>query len=123
MENPASTPDQRADAAIEYVTKYRRLLEPGLSQDEDGDFIRLREIALTYNIPSRLASRFKSRNASITVSGRNLWLATKYSGLDPESNENGRGSTGALTDNFLVSTDGFGLPLQRRVSIILNFGF
>jgi TonB-dependent starch-binding outer membrane protein SusC len=123
MENPASTPEQRADAAIKYVTKHRRLLEPGLHQAEDGDFIRLREIALTYNIPAGLASRLKSRNASITLSGRNLWLATKYSGLDPESNENGRGSTGALTDNFLVSTDGFGLPLQRRVSLILNFGF
>ena len=123
LENPASTAEQRVAAAEKYIKHNRRLLEPGLHQAEDGDFIRLREIALTYNIPSRLASRLKSRNASVTVSGRNLWLATKYSGLDPESNENGRGSTGALTDNFLVSTDGFGLPLQRRVSLIINLGF
>lgn len=123
MENPLSTPEQRVAAAEKYIKNNRRLLEPGLHQAEDGDFIRLREIALTYNIPSRLVSRFKSRNASITLSGRNLWLATKYSGLDPESNENGRGSSGALTDNFLVSTDGFGLPLQKRFSLIFNLGF
>lgn len=123
LENPASTPEQRVEAAERYITKHRRLLEPGLHQAEDGDFIRLREIALTYNVPARLASRLRSRNASVTVSGRNLWLATKYSGLDPESNENGRGSTQGADANFLVSTDGFGLPLQRRVSLIFNLGF
>jgi len=123
MENPASTAEQRVAAAELYITKYRRLLEPGLHQAEDGDFIRLREIALTYNIPASLAARLKSRSASLTLSGRNLWLATKYSGLDPESNENGRGSVGGADANFLVSTDGFGLPLQRRVSLILNLSF
>jgi hypothetical protein len=121
--NPASTPDQRVDAANKYITEYRRLLEPGLNQAEDGDFVRLREIALTYNLPNGFVQKFGVSGGNVTVSGRNLWLATKYSGLDPESNENGRGSTGALTDNFLVSTDGFGLPLQRRVSLIVNLNF
>jgi|GEM_PF-6109541 len=50
-----------------------------------------------------------------------MW--TKYPGLDPESNENGRGSTGTLADNFQNATDGFGLPIPRRVSLALNLGF
>lgn len=123
LNNPASTAEQRLNAANLYITKHRRLLEPGLHQAEDGDFVRLREIALTYNLPSGLLGRFGANGGNVTLSGRNLWLATKYSGLDPESNENGRGSTGALTDNFLVSTDGFGLPLQRRVSLVVNLNF
>jgi hypothetical protein len=123
MNNPASTAEQRLEAANKYITKHRRLLEPGLHQAEDGDFVRLREIALTYNLPGSLLSRFGVGSGNVTLSGRNLWLATKYSGLDPESNENGRGSTGALTDNFLVSTDGFGLPLQRRVALVVNLNF
>ncbi len=123
LNNPASTPEQRLEAADKYIQKYRRLLEPGLHQAEDGDFVRLRELALTYTLPASLLSRLGTKGGNVTLSGRNLWLATKYSGLDPESNENGRGSTGALTDNFLVSTDGFGLPLQRRVSLIVNLNF
>ncbi|WP_411280486.1 TonB-dependent receptor domain-containing protein, partial [Gemmatimonas sp.] len=123
MENPASTPEQRVAAATEYITKYRRLLEPGLNQGQNGSFLRWREIAVTYDLGADAAKRIGFRNANITLAGRNVFMWTKYPGQDPESNENGRGSTGTLADNFQNATDGFGLPIPRRVSIALNLGF
>ena len=123
MQNPASTPEQRVTAATEYITKYRRLLEPGLNQAQDGSFLRWRELAITYDLGTTAAQRLSLRNASITLAGRNIFMWTKYPGLDPESNENGRGSVGTLADNFQNATDGFGLPIPRRYSLAINISF
>lgn len=123
MQNPASSAEERVAAATEYITKYRRLLEPGLNQAQDGSFLRWRELALTYDLATSTATKLGFRNASITLAGRNILMWTRYPGLDPESNENGRGSSNTLADNFQNATDGFGLPIPRRVSIALNLGF
>lgn len=123
MQNPASTPEQRVAAATEYITTYRRLLEPGLNQGQSGDFLRWRELAVTYNLGADKAKKIGFRDASLTLSGRNIFLWTRYPGQDPESNENGRGSVGTLADNFQNATDGFGLPIPRRFSIALNLNF
>lgn len=123
MANPASTPEQRLKAAEEYVFKYRRLLEPGLHQHEPGDFTRLREVSLTWIANPDFAARIGARRFSITASGRNLLLWTKYSGMDPESNAIGRGVGSALEQNFLDSTDAFGIPMPRRFSLTFNYGF
>lgn len=123
MQNPASTPEQRVAAAETYIRGYRRLLEPGLYQGQNGNFVRWRELAVTYDFGANLAGKLGFRNASMTVAGRNIFMWTKYPGLDPESNENGRGSVGTLADNFQNATDGFGLPIPRRISIALNLNF
>ncbi len=120
--NPASTAQQRVDAAQEYVTKYRRLLEPGLNQGQDGTFMRLRELALTYDFSPTLASKVGARTLSMTASGRNLLLWTKYPGVDPETNAIDR-SASTLDQNFLASTEAFGVPIPRRFSFALNLGF
>ncbi|HYW49649.1 MAG TPA: TonB-dependent receptor, partial [Gemmatimonadaceae bacterium] len=120
--NPASTPEQRVAAANLYVTKYRRLLEPGLNQGQDGTFMRLRELALTYDFSPTLASKLGARTLSMTASGRNLLLWTKYPGVDPEVNAIDR-SVSTLDQNFLTSTEAFGVPIPRRYSFSVNFGF
>lgn len=120
--NPASTPEARVAAAQLYVTKYRRLLEPGLNQGQDGTFMRLRELALTYDVSPTLASKLGARTMSITASGRNLLLWTKYPGVDPEVNAIDR-SASTLDQNFLASTEAFGVPVPRRFSFAVNFGF
>lgn len=53
---------------------------------EDGSFVKLREIALRYTLPSELAGRLGAGSASIRIAGRNLYTWTDYSGLDPEVN-------------------------------------
>lgn len=121
--NPASTPEQRLAAAEKYVFEYRRLLEPGLHQHQRGDFTRLREVAVTWTAPEALAARTGAKSLSVTLSGRNLAIWTKYPGMDPEANAIGRGIGGALDQNFLDSTDAFGLPIPRRFSLAINYGF
>lgn len=49
---------------------------------EDGSFIRLDNITLTYNIPVQNINFVK--NAAVTLSGENLFTITDYTGLDPE---------------------------------------
>ena len=52
---------------------------------ESGDFIRLKNISLTYNLPDDL---IKGINASLMIGANNLWTITNYGGIDPESYSN-----------------------------------
>jgi TonB-linked SusC/RagA family outer membrane protein len=49
---------------------------------EKGDFVKLDNVTLGYTLKFNQSKYF--RNARIYVSGRNLLVITKYSGLDPE---------------------------------------
>jgi len=53
---------------------------------DNGQFWRLREVSATVTLPSRVATQIKARDASLTLSGRNLHVWTKYTGTDPEAN-------------------------------------
>ena len=50
---------------------------------EDGDFLRLQNVTVGYTVNLRQLVR-RSTSARFYVSGDNLFLTTKYSGLDPE---------------------------------------
>jgi TonB-linked SusC/RagA family outer membrane protein len=82
---------------------------------EDGDFIRFRELSLTFNAPERWASRyFRGRSLAITGAVRNLGILwTKYSGVDPEA----YGTTGDAPSSFQA----FAPP--RYMTLRLNLGF
>lgn len=51
---------------------------------EDGSFLRLKTVALNYNIPAKYISKFYLSGLSINVAAQNLATWTKYSGMDPE---------------------------------------
>jgi TonB-dependent starch-binding outer membrane protein SusC len=52
---------------------------------EDGSFIRVKNINLNYNIPTKwLQSTKVIQSARIGFSAQNVWTFTKYSGYDPE---------------------------------------
>ncbi|MGH9886636.1 MAG: TonB-dependent receptor domain-containing protein, partial [bacterium] len=56
---------------------------------ESGQFWRLREVSVTWNLPDQLVQRaMRGQNASLTFGARNLKIWTKYtgSGNDPEAN-------------------------------------
>jgi outer membrane receptor protein involved in Fe transport len=57
---------------------------------EDGWFIKLRELSLTWNASRRLAGAFGAERLSVTLAARNLWTITDYSGVDPEVNAFGQ---------------------------------
>jgi TonB-linked SusC/RagA family outer membrane protein len=53
---------------------------------QPGAFVKLREIALTYNVPPAWSSRvLRAHSASVTLSARNVAKWTKYRGVDPEN--------------------------------------
>lgn len=72
---------------------------------EDGSFLRLQSVTIGYTLPDNLASRIKAKSLRVYLVGSNLWLLTRYSGLDPESNvSNGQNVQGL----------DFGTPPQPR---------
>lgn len=67
---------------------------------EDADFIKLRELSLTYDAPAKWTSRIGASAVSFTIAGRNLLTWTRYTGLDPELNVSGQ--TNFSTADFLT---------------------
>jgi hypothetical protein len=85
--NPASTAQQRLSAAKDWLNLVALNSYPGLNQSSPGDFIRWRELSVTYTAPRTLAERLGARDMSLSLTGRNLTLwAPKYIGQDPEIN-------------------------------------
>jgi len=76
----------------------------------DGDFIRLSNVSLTYNLPASILNRVHLSGLRVFIQGHNLATWTRYSGQDPE-NINSYGS-----GNFLY-------PQQRSFTIGLNASF
>jgi iron complex outermembrane receptor protein len=100
-------------------------LKSGLNRDapktyssrwiEDGSFVRLENLNLSYNI--NVKNIFIS-SANVFVSGQNLLLFTKYSGVDPEVNaEVSRTGTAPLGIDYL------GYPRARSFSFGFNMTF
>ena len=51
---------------------------------EDGSYLRLKELRLTYNFPKTLISKWGIDNLALSLTGYNLLTFTGYEGLDPE---------------------------------------
>lgn len=59
---------------------------------QKGDFIKLRNVALGYTLPTKASQKLGISNARFYVSGQNLGILTKYTGPDPEVSSNGNGN-------------------------------
>ena len=104
----------------------------GLNHIESADFLRWRELSLTYSVPQSIVQRLNVRNLSFTVGGRNLAIWTKYSGVDPELNTFARGGGGSgqsttteeiRDNNFRTGIEAFGFATPRRFTFTLRLGF
>jgi len=73
---------------------------------EKGDFIRLQNLVLGYNLPFRILSRAGIDNLRIFLQGQDLLVLTKYTGIDPEMEQNG--------------IDLYGTPRQRVITMGIN---
>lgn len=135
--DPATRSDAEArfDAAMIWATELKSLYPySGLNLVERGDFVRWRELSVSYRLPQTWSGRVGLDDVTLIFTGRNLALWTAYTGTDPEANEhercggggeaiNDQGEPATLTCNFLDATDTFTLPLQRRVSFAVRVGF
>ena len=87
---------------------------------EKGDFIRMQNATLGYNVPLTGEGLFKSLRLSLT--GQNLFLITDYSGLDPEISSQPAG--GDLLNGLpTAGIDYSGFPRPRTVTFGLNATF
>lgn len=51
---------------------------------EDGSYLRLKTVALAYQLPYKWSGKIGLNKLSVTASAQNLITWTKYSGMDPE---------------------------------------
>jgi hypothetical protein len=86
---------------------------------ENGTYLRLRELALNWTLPSRWTTHlpFDFRSARLGIVGRNLWTNTKYSGYDPDVTGPGGGNP------FAYRVDYFTYPTYRTFTAMLEFGY
>jgi outer membrane receptor protein involved in Fe transport len=81
---------------------------------EDGSFLRLREVAVNFDLPSSWASRYaRASRVALNLSARNLHIWTDYTGIDPESNY----GQGDVQNDFLTQ------PPQTYFQLRLTLGY
>ncbi|WP_212005541.1 SusC/RagA family TonB-linked outer membrane protein [Chitinophaga sp. HK235] len=101
-----------------YVAYYNSLYNTNTTNSvfvEDGSFVRLRDLSLNYRLDKYLTNKFIS-NAQISLSGRNLFTVSNYSGLDPEASSR-------VNNPLRRGIDVYSFPNIRSVQIGLTFGF
>ena len=86
---------------------------------EKGDFIRLQNVSVGYNVP--LSGEGTLRNLRLSLTGQNLFLITDYSGIDPEVTVN----TGNLNSAELPTRgiDFMTFPNPLTVTFGINASF
>lgn len=82
---------------------------------QKADFLKLRDLSLSYDLPAAFVGRFADR-ATLMLAGHNLRIWTKYGGADPELNFNGGTSTFNRNDSWTV-------PNPRRYTFSVALGF
>ena len=77
----------------------------------DASFIRLKNVQLSYQLP--IGTNDYVNNASVFVSGQNLFLLTDYPGYDPDVNSTGTGN---------IRLDRNAYPAARTFTVGLSIG-
>ncbi len=112
-ENTANPTPNTIVVVPAFQTAYYTLMSEELFIEKDINWLRLRDVTLQYAIPERYA-----RNASVFITGTDLFLITNYSGLDPIVNGNsaavgGSGGRGIDFGNFPIPRGlSFGMKVQ-----------
>jgi TonB-linked SusC/RagA family outer membrane protein len=83
---------------------------------QDASWWRLRNVSVSYVVPSNLLKKTKFSNLSVTFTGNNLWLNTPYVGFDPEALQNGSGSNA-------YGFAGLTIPSVKSYSVGLSASF
>jgi TonB-linked SusC/RagA family outer membrane protein len=89
---------------------------------EDGSYMRVKALTLSYNVPQALLSKARLGNARIYATGENLFTFTNYKGFDPEVSAYG-GDTDNKVKNTTLGVDFGTYPQTRNLIIGLNLSF
>ena len=80
---------------------------------EDGTFLRLNYLQLSYAFPEKKIKQWGLQQLNFYVSANNVFCLTEYSGVDPEIAYGGYG----------VSTDNSRTPRSKSYTMGLTVGF
>jgi TonB-dependent starch-binding outer membrane protein SusC len=80
---------------------------------ENGSYVRIQNIALGYNLPTRWVNKAKLANVRVYVSAQNIHTFTKYSGYDPELGATNR-------DIRFMNIDNGSYPNPRTFTVGVN---
>jgi outer membrane receptor protein involved in Fe transport len=96
---------------------YSRYGLTGVSEDnvEEVNWLRMRDLNVTYAFSPEICKKLKISRASLTLTARNLFLITNYTGIDPET------SLGGASNAF--GRDYFNNPNTKSYGINLNVTF
>jgi TonB-linked SusC/RagA family outer membrane protein len=83
---------------------------------QDASWLKLRNIGLSYELPSKLIEKWSMSRLSITASAGNILLWTPFDGFDPEGNQYSAGSN-------VYGFTGLSVPLSASYSFGINVGF
>ncbi|WP_291907361.1 SusC/RagA family TonB-linked outer membrane protein [Chitinophaga sp. CB10] len=81
-----------------------------------GDFIKLRNVGLSYNLPSDVVKLAHLSGVRVYAQAQNLAIWTKYPGPDPEVSSNGNNASGQGIDRNTLANG-------RTVTVGLNVNF
>jgi hypothetical protein len=82
---------------------------------EESGWTRLREVTLSYDLPKSVLQSIHMKGLGIYFTGRNLWLNTKYSGVDPETSLVGASNAQGM--------DYFNMPGTKSYTVGLKVTF
>lgn len=99
----------RANRTADYLHMSDRYLE-------DGSYVRVKIITLSYNLPSNWMKAVRINSALLYVTGENLLTFTKYTGFDPEVSR-------FAFDNTRIGYDYGGYPSAKTYLIGLKINF
>jgi TonB-linked SusC/RagA family outer membrane protein len=83
---------------------------------EDGSYLRLSNVTLSYSLPERFIARRGLRETRVYVTGANLHTWSEYSGYNPDVSSMGVG-------NVNRGVDVGAYPLARTLTIGINVGY
>ncbi|HEV8497420.1 MAG TPA: SusC/RagA family TonB-linked outer membrane protein [Gemmatimonadaceae bacterium] len=117
--NRSSDVDQagKPDSLKKTVDYYALVYNGNAIEDwfvEPGGFVKLRELSVRYQIPSRFMNRIpgnRGAGASVSLVGRNLKTWTRYKGYDPE--------VGTVTNRL----DSYDYPQYRNFTAVFQLQF
>jgi TonB-linked SusC/RagA family outer membrane protein len=83
---------------------------------QDATYLKLRNVSIGYVLPGKLVQKTPLKSASLTLTGRNLWIhSPHFTGGDPETNSFG-------SSNGSLGLYSFSTPTARSVNISLKIG-
>ncbi len=83
------------------VTSFER--DSGLL--EDASYMKVRNVVLSYNLPSSLVSRLKIGGLRVFLQGQNIYTFTSFTGLDPENSSTAFSSDYPSLSSYTLGVD------------------